>query len=137
MLFSTFKGARLASAKAEADSLRVKHLSVLSLAEKHAHYEKIIAKLQFAAIVEDDTSETDLAKQETTRKVLSEIDNVVAQNKLEVDWNGWQLRVLPENFGQMHSLVHLNLSENFLEVRTLSPYVLKDVSMFSIFSEYS
>lgn len=100
------------------------YTAVARLEEMHRTYEKQLSDAQdrlvkfYESTASELDDETDLEVNEEVRRILKEAQSGEVVEK--VDLFGQELRFLPEKFGKLRRLTHLNLSQNQLEVIFIS-----------------
>lgn len=136
---------KLAEMNSDGSSEYKTYKAVISLDEMHEAYERMLAEAEkrleriYVVGIDGAEEEAAAAPAETVEEVKEEPMNeeVVAilkevekgkKNTERVDLSGRGLRMLPEAFGTVQSLVVLNLSNNQLKVRIL----LRDDDYFEI-----
>lgn len=107
----------------EAEKEKSHYKAIVALDELHEAYEKMLkeAEEKLVHIYENATlnkeSKAESVIEEVNEEVVGVLKEGLGSGVLErVDLSGRRLRILPEAFGKIHSLVVLNLSKNQLEV---------------------
>ncbi|XP_060204570.1 plant intracellular Ras-group-related LRR protein 1-like [Lycium barbarum] len=104
--------------------------ALIALDELHEAYEKMLKdaeerleKIYETAVaggdveaIEQGSDEKSELKEEVNEEVIAILQEAVGKSVERVDLSGKQLRMLPEAFGKIHSLIVLNLSNNQLTV---------------------
>ncbi|KAJ8553933.1 hypothetical protein K7X08_024611 [Anisodus acutangulus] len=114
-----------------ADKEKEEYKALIALDELHEAYEKMLKdaegrleKIYETAVAGGDVEaieqgsgekSTEL-KEEVNEEVIAILQEALGKSVERVDLSGRQLRVLPEAFGKIHSLIVLNLSNNQLAV---------------------
>ncbi|KAK4479367.1 hypothetical protein RD792_014879 [Penstemon davidsonii] len=122
-----------AQASGDSDELREDYKifkAVISLDEMHEAYERMLSeaekkleKIYEAALageddlIEDDQEENAVKDEEVNEEVVRILKDAESGKRIErVDLSGKGLRIFPEAFGKLNSIVVLNLSNNQIEV---------------------
>ncbi|KAL3824884.1 hypothetical protein ACJIZ3_020913 [Penstemon smallii] len=121
-----------AQASGDSDELREDYKifkAVISLDEMHEAYERMLSeaekkleKIYEAALageddlIEDDQEENTVKDEEVNEEVVRILKDAESGKRIErVDLSGKGLRIFPEAFGKLNSIVVLNLSNNQIE----------------------
>lgn len=125
----------------EAEKEKSVYKAIISLDEMHGAYERMLKEAEERLVRMYETAAT--AKQNEREGMIEEVNEEVVGVLEEglgtgvldrVDLSGRRLRILPEAFGKIQSLVSINLSSNQLEELPDSIGALQNLEELNVFS---